>query len=84
MSIDSAAPLWLSQSMANHITWQLVDSIAAEMGAKAQARFKWRQSGRGVPAAWQIKIARELMARGVPVSLDDFDKLEAKPGRIAA
>lgn len=70
--------------MANHLTWQLVDSIASDLGVAEPARAKWRQKGRGVPAQWQIKIARELMTRGVPVSLDDFARLEPNPGRIAA
>jgi hypothetical protein len=70
--------------MANHLTWQLVDSVAADLGAQESARLKWRQKGRGVPAQWQLNITRELMARGVPVSLDDFSKLESTPGRIAA
>ena len=70
--------------MANHLTWQLVDNVAADLGAQESARLKWRQKGRGVPAQWQLKIARELMVRGVPISLDDFAKLVSTPGRIAA
>jgi hypothetical protein len=70
--------------MNSNITWQLVDSVAAELGAKQGARFKWRQSGRGVPASWQIKIVQELMRRGVPVSLDDLASLPVNPGKIAA
>ena len=70
--------------MANHLTWKLVDEVAADLGAKEPARLKWRQRGRGVPAAWQIDIARELMSRGIAVSLDDFGKLPESPGRQAA
>ena len=70
--------------MANHLTWQLVDTVAADLGANEAARLKWRQRDRGVPPAWQIKIARDLMNRGVAVSLDDFAKLAPTPGRIAA
>lgn len=70
--------------MTNHLTWQLVDSVAADLGAGESARLKWRQEGRGVPSKWKLDIARELMARGVPVALGDFDNLEPKPGRIAA
>lgn len=66
------------------LTWQLVDDVAAELGAGDAARRKWRQSGRGVPADWRIKITQSLMARGVPVSLADFEKLPENPGRIAA
>lgn len=70
--------------MANHLTWQLVDTVASELDATEAARLKWRQKGRGVPPAWQIKIARELMNRGIAVSLDDFASLPENPGRVAA
>lgn len=66
------------------LTWRIVDDTAAELGAKPEARAKWRQVGRGVPAQWRIRITQALMARGVPVALGDFDKLEETPGRIAA
>lgn len=66
------------------LTWRLVDSTADELGAKKEARAKWRQQGRGVPAEWKIRITQALMARGVPVALADFDRLPANPGRIAA
>lgn len=65
------------------ITWLIVDEVAAELGAKAARRRKWRQPGRGVPPHWRIKITQALMARGVPVALNDFDRLPEKPGRIA-
>ena len=64
--------------------WHLVDSVAADLGAKQEARAKWRQTGRKVPADWRIKITQELLARGVPVALSDFDTLPQTPGRIAA
>jgi hypothetical protein len=70
--------------MGNHLTWQLVDAVAADLGATESARLKWRQRGRGVPPAWQIKIVGELMRRGVAVALADFATLEPTPGRIAA
>ena len=70
--------------MSNPLTWQVVDAIAAELGATDAARAKWRQRQRGVPPAWQLRITRELMARGAPVSLDAFGELEPNPGRIAA
>tara|TARA_R110000772_G_scaffold89304_2_gene185127 strand:+ start:14451 stop:14660 length:210 start_codon:yes stop_codon:yes gene_type:complete len=69
--------------MTNHLTWSLVDQIAADLGAKKPARKKWRRPGRGVPPKWQIDIARELMQRGIAVSLDDFGKLPVNPGRVA-
>lgn len=70
--------------MQDTLTWKLVDDTAATLGVGESARLKWRQTGRGVPATWQIKIARELMTRGVPVSLDDFARLPSNPGRVAA
>jgi hypothetical protein len=57
------------------LTWRIVDETAAELGAKKAALTKWRQ--RGVPAKWKIDITQTLMARGVPVALDDFDRLAA-------
>lgn len=68
----------------NTLTWQLVDDIAAELGANKEARLKWRQPNRGVPPIWRIKITQTLMARGVPIALNDFDRLPENPGRIAA
>jgi hypothetical protein len=64
------------------ISWKLVDTTAEEMGVKVETRRKWRQ--RGLPPAWQLSIAQHLMRRGYPVSLDDFAKLELRPGRIDA
>lgn len=66
------------------LNWRIVDDIAAELGAKPEARLKWRQAGRGVPAEWRIKITQALMGRGVPIALSDFDTLPENPGRIAA
>lgn len=66
------------------LTWHVVDTVAAELGAKQEARAKWRQAGRGVPAEWKIRITQALMARSVPISLSDFDRLPENPGRIAA
>jgi hypothetical protein len=62
------------------LTWGIVDNTAAELGAKDYARQKWRQ--RGVPFRWRVRITQALMARGVPVALNDFDRLT--DGRIAA
>jgi hypothetical protein len=66
------------------LTWRTVDDIAAELGAKPEARAKWRQPGRGVPAEWRIKLTQALMGRSIPISLSDFDRLPENPGRIAA
>lgn len=66
------------------LNWRIVDDTAAELGAKQEARSKWRQPGRGVPAEWRIRITQALMTRGVPIALSDFDSLPEKPGRIAA
>ena len=57
------------------ISWYLVNEVAAELGAKEHARAKWRQ--RGIPAEWRIKITQELMSRGVPVALSDFERIAA-------
>lgn len=70
--------------MANHLTWKLVDEIAADLGVSEAARLKWRQAGRGVPAEWQIKIADVLRAKKVAFDFADFAALPANPGRIAA
>lgn len=66
------------------LTWKLVDDIAEVLGAGEAGRLKWRQRATGVPPKWRIAIAQELMRRGIPVALADFDKLESTPGRIAA
>lgn len=68
----------------NTLTWSVVDNTAADLGAKREARAKWRQEGRGVPPHWQIRIMKALLAQGIPVALGDFDRLPANPGRIAA
>jgi hypothetical protein len=68
----------------SELTWKLVDEIAAEMGAGEASRRKWRQRQAGVPSKWRIAITQDLMRRGIPVALSDFDKLETTPGRIAA
>jgi aspartate carbamoyltransferase catalytic subunit len=70
--------------MANHLTWALVDEVAAGLGAAEPTRLKWRQPGRGVPASWRIRIVDALGVRGVTVSFDEFDSLPENPGRIAA
>jgi hypothetical protein len=64
------------------LNWRLVDETGAALGAKEEARLKWRQ--RGVPPKWRIDIAQELMARGIAIALADFDRLDLNPGRIAA
>lgn len=66
------------------LNWKLVDDIADALGAGEAGRLKWRQRPTGVPPKWRISIAQELMRRGIPVALSDFDKLESTPGRIAA
>lgn len=66
----------------NTLSWKLVDDVASDLGVPIAGRMKWRQ--RAVPPKWRIVISQELMRRGVPVSLADFDGLETTPGRIAA
>lgn len=64
--------------MAETLTWDVVDTVAEELGAQRWARLKWRQ--RGVPYEWRVKITQRLMSQGVPISLGDFDRL----GKLAA
>lgn len=66
------------------LSWKLVDDTAAELGVAPAARLKWRQPGRGVPPAWQIRIAQLLLSRGIPIALNDFGTLPANPGRVNA
>lgn len=66
--------------MSSNLTWKLVDTVAEELGAGDWARRKWRT--RGVPPAWRIKIVEALMAKGAPIALSDFDRLD--PERAAA
>jgi hypothetical protein len=66
------------------LTWNVVDEIAAGLGASEVARRKWRQGGRGVPAAWRIRITEALVASGREIALSDFDRLQPNPGRLAA
>jgi hypothetical protein len=62
--------------MSEHpLSWRIVDDTAAELGAKKDARLKWRQ--RGVPAEWKIRITQALLARGVPVALTDWEGMAA-------
>lgn len=54
------------------LTWSMIDAVAGDLGASEAARRKWRQ--RGVPSAWQVRIASELMRNGDavdPVSVGD-------------
>lgn len=66
------------------ITWSLVDREADALDVSSEARRKWRQTGRGVPLAWRVRIAERLAARGIFVALSDFDALPENPGRVAA
>ena len=52
----------------------LIDDIAKELGASAEARKKWRQAGRGVPPAWQIKIVARAAELGEDVAFGDFEQ----------
>jgi hypothetical protein len=70
--------------MVHQLTWKLVDDTAAALGANDEARRKWRQANRGVPAAWRISIVEKLAKDGINVAFADFDALPETPGRIAA
>lgn len=65
------------------LTWEVVDTAAAALGASEAQRRKWRQIGRQVPDTWRIRIADHLKAGGVPVEFAQFDELPPRPGRIA-
>lgn len=83
MGLDSLDDMSNHKAMhENTLTWSIVDEIAAELGVKQDARLKWRQ--RHVPPEWRIKVVQALMARGIAVSLNEFDALPRNPGRIAA
>lgn len=66
------------------LTWEIVDTAAAALGATSAQRRKWRQIGRQVPDTWRIRISEHLKADGVEVAFADFDELTPRPGRIAA
>lgn len=66
------------------LTWETVDAAAAELGATAVQRRKWRQIGRQVPDAWRIRVVERLKADGVEIAFADFDELTPRPGRLAA
>lgn len=66
------------------LTWETVDAIAADLGASAANRRKWRQTGRQVPDAWRIRIVDALKARGVVVEFSAFDDLPPRPGKLSS
>ena len=66
------------------LTWKLVDETAAALGAPGETRRKWRQTGRGVPFAWRIKLVEHLNDIGHDANFADFEALPETPGRIAA
>jgi hypothetical protein len=47
------------------ITWTLLTDIASKLGAVSETMRKWRQ--RGIPVAWQLKIASELSRSGYTI-----------------
>lgn len=53
----------------------LIDSIAKDLGASAEARKKWWQAGRGVPPSWQIKIVGKAAEIGEDLAFDDFEQM---------
>lgn len=68
----------------SQLTWAIVDAEAEALGAELDARRKWRQPGRGVPADWKLRIIEALDGKGIKVGASDFDALPVNPGRIAA
>lgn len=65
------------------LTWEAVDEIAAELGASAGQRRKWRQTGRQVPNSWRIRIAEKMKAKGEPIEFSAFDDLPPRPGKLS-
>lgn len=65
------------------LTWEIVDTAAAALGASEAQRRKWRQIGRQVPDTWRIRISDHLKAGGTIVEFAQFDELPPRPGRIA-
>jgi len=64
------------------VTWELVNTTAAALGATLAQRRRWRGVGRQVPSSWRIRIAEKLAADGTPIELASFDDLPPRPGRI--
>ncbi|MDK8187747.1 MULTISPECIES: hypothetical protein [Sphingomonas] len=65
------------------LTWEIVDKIAAGLGASAGQRRKWRQTGRQVPNSWRIRIAEAIKGRGEPIDFSAFDDLPPRPGKLS-
>jgi hypothetical protein len=51
---------------------ELIDGIARDLGASAEARKKWRQRG-CIPHRWRLPIIREAEKRGIEVPDDAFE-----------
>jgi len=67
----------------SEISWPLIDTLAAELGAKERARLKWRQ--RGVSLPWQIKIVEHARSSGIEaVTFDAIQSLPRSQPRAAA
>lgn len=67
----------------SRLTWEIVDTIAADLGASPQTRRKWRQTNRQVPTSWRIRIAEVLKGRGEPIDFSAFDDLPPRPGKLS-
>lgn len=65
------------------LTWEMVDTAAARLGATEAQRRKWRQTGRQVPDSWRIRIVKDLADHGQSVEFDAFDDLPPRPGRLS-
>lgn len=82
--IDMASRPPYHYYMLMEINWQIIDQSGARVGAKDDARRKWRER-RSVPPSWQIRIVEDLRAKGVPISFADFERaLKATPSSEAA
>lgn len=56
------------------LDWDTIDRIAAEKGAKAEARRKWMVR-KSVPYQWRCRIAAALAKDGKVVDIEAFDAL---------
>lgn len=54
--------------------WQFIETVAAEMGAKEEARRKWRERGR-VPHRWRLPIMEAARAKRVKLDSAIFDNV---------
>jgi antitoxin component of MazEF toxin-antitoxin module len=55
-------------------SWEVIDRIAASLGVRREARYKWRERGK-VPGRWHLAILQKARAEGLDLdheALADF------------